>query len=183
MGKLTVARALASVTQGSESPFVVVDNHLTSRPILEVVDADGVAELQAEVWNYVGEIREIVYRAVERLAPPHLSFVFTNVLVRSEPASQRVVARLSQLAQERSTTYVPVLLTASMDKLADRVVSPGRSIDRKWVDVDAVLEFTRREELVEPEGVIRADTTEQTPGQSADEIRGLLVSRHGDDPR
>lgn len=107
VGKLTVARAIASRAATYGAAFVVVDNHLTSLPVLEVVSADRVRPLPSGVWDLVGEIREVVYRAIEVLSSPDSSFVFTNVLVESEPRSEAVVDRLRGIALARSRGMYP----------------------------------------------------------------------------
>lgn len=170
-GKYTVAQALGLHAAGVGETFVVVDNHLTSLPILEVVGADGVAPLDAGVWDLVGEIREVVYRAIEELAPTERSFVFTNVLVESDPRSKAVVERLKRLAQVRAGRYVAVMLACDEAELRRRVVGPDRSVRRKWVVPDAVAEFARQETLVRPSGeVLDIDVTELSPAEVAVEI-------------
>lgn len=175
-GKYAVAQALSGHAIGAGDTFVVVDNHLTSLPVLEVVGADGVAPLDAGVWDFVGEIREVVYRAIEELAPAERSFVFTNVLVESDPRSEAVVDRLKRLAQTRSSRYVAVMLACDETELRRRVVGPDRSVRRKWVDPDAVAEFARQEALVRPSGeVVDIDVTALSPAEVAVEIYRQLT--------
>jgi len=170
-GKYTVAQALGRHAAGVGEAFVVVDNHLTSLPVLEVVGADGVAPLDDGVWDLVGEIREVVYRAIEELAPTERSFVFTNVLVESDPRSGAVVERLKRLAQVRSCRYVAVMLACDEVELRRRVVGSDRSVRRKWVDPEAVVQFARQETLVRPSGeVVNIDVTALSPAEVAVEI-------------
>ncbi len=150
---------------------VVVDNHLTSLPVLEVVGADGVAPLETGVWDFVGEIREVVYRAIEELALADRSFVFTNVLVESDPRSTAVVDRLKRLARKRSCRYVAVMLVCDEAELCRRVVKPDRAARRKWVDSDAVARFAREETLVRPSGdVVDIDVSALSPAEVAADI-------------
>lgn len=170
-GKYTVAQALGLHAADVGETFVVVDNHLTSLPVLEVVGADGVAPLDAGVWDLVGEIREVVYRAIEELAPPERSFVFTNVLVESDPRNKAVVDRLKRLAQVRASRYVAVMLVCDEAELRRRVVGSDRSVRRKWVDPDAVIQFAHRETLVRPSGeVMDIDVTTLSAAEAAIEI-------------
>lgn len=170
-GKYTLARALSQHAARVGDTFVVVDNHLTSRPVLEVVGADGLAPLDPGVWGLVGEIREVVYRAIEQLAPAERSFVFTNVLIESDPRSNAVVDRLKRLSQTRSSRYVAVMLACDEAELRRRVVSSDRSVRRKWIDPDAVAQFAARETLVRPSGeVVDIDVTALSPADAAIEI-------------
>ena len=57
VGKFTVARALAARARAEGTPLIVVDNHLTSLPILAVLDHDGSSALPEGTWDLVGEIR------------------------------------------------------------------------------------------------------------------------------
>lgn len=126
--------------------------------------------IDASVWDYVGEIREVVYRAIEEMSPTNTSFVFTNVLVESDQRSRGVVERLQRLAAARSTDYVAIMLTCDERQLRERVADPDRLRRRKWVDPGAVVEFARMETLVRPDGVIDIDVTTQSPDQSAVQI-------------
>lgn len=176
-GKLTVAQALAHHAGGLGHRFAVVDNHLTSLPILDVVGADGVSPLDPGVWEFVGEIREVVYRAIEELGSADTSFVFTNVLVESDPRSEAVVERLKRLAQVRSTRYVAVVLACDDDELRRRVVGLDRAVRRKWVDPDAVARFASEEKLVRPDGeVVDIDVTALSPAEAAADIFRRLTT-------
>lgn len=175
-GKYTVAHALSRHAASVGHRLVVVDNHLTSLPVLEVVGADGIAPLDARVWDLVGEIREVVHRAIEQLAPAGCSFVFTNVLVESDPMSDAVVERLKRLAQTRSDRYVPVMLACDEAELRRRAVGSDRSVRRKWIDPDAIVDFIRRETLLRPSGeVVDLEITATSPSHAAVEIFRLLT--------
>lgn len=177
-GKLTVAQALAQHAGGLGRRFVVVDNHLTSLPVLDVVGADGVSPLDPGVWEFVGEIREVVYRAIEELGSADTSFVFTNVLVESDPRSEAVVERLKRLAQVRSTGYVAVMMSCDYDELRRRVVGHDRAFRRKWVDPDAVVRFANEEKLVRPDGeVVDIDVTALSPAEAATDIFRRLTGK------
>ncbi len=175
VGKRTVAHELRQQGTQHGLRFVVVDNHLTSLPILSVVDADGTRPLPEGVWGRVDEIREVVYRAIEDLAPPDTAFVFTNVLVESDPTSPTVVARLQRLATARSTTYRAVVLGCELTEHRRRVIAPDRLEHRKWTDPDGVDAFVTTEQLHRPEPVaLELDITEVPPPQAASEILRAL---------
>lgn len=171
VGKYTVASALSARAESHGHKIVVVDNHLTSNPVLSVIEEDAVGELPAGVWDRVGEIREVLYRVIEDLSPPQWSFVFTNVLVASDPRSPAVIQRLERLAAARSTRYCPVMLHCDTDELLRRVPAAGRAEQRKWIDPAGVAAFVASEELLRPQGdVLDVDVTDSAPADTAVEI-------------
>jgi len=180
VGKYTVAREMSALAESVGTRIVVVDNHLTSNPVLAVIDADGVGELPDGVWDRVRAIREVVNQTIEDLSPPDWSFVFTNVIVATDPDGQEVMARLQRLADARSTNYVPVMLHCDISELRRRVTSPGRHERHKWVDPDAVEAFARRERLLGPQAaLLDVDVTAMTATESAASIlrqAGLIES-------
>lgn len=174
-GKSTVARAMCAHAEAEGRRLVVVDNHLTSNPVLSIIDADGVRDLPDGVWDRVRKIREVVYQAIEELSPDDWSFVFTNVVVRSDPHVPALFERLERLAIARSTTYVPVVLHCDTAELRRRVPSPERALRHKWVDPDGVESFVANEELIRPKAtVFDVDVTKLTAPESA-----ARILRHG----
>lgn len=175
VGKYTVARALSARAEARGHRIVVVDNHQTSNAILSVIDADGVRELPAGVWDRVGEIREAVYQAIEDLSPPDWSFVFTNVVVKSDPEGVEVIERLRRLALARATGYFPVTLHCATEELLRRVPAAARAERMKWIDPAGVKAFVATEELLRPESeILDLDVTDLAPNDSASQIEDYL---------
>lgn len=171
VGKLTVARALAARAKAQGTRLIVVDNHLTSLPILAVLDHDGSSALPEGTWELVGEIRDRVHRAICELAPPDRSFVFTNVVVESDPRGQRTIERVRAVARSRDARYVPVLLTCERAEHRRRIAASGREERHKWTDPDAVDAFVERERLVRPETfMLELDVTALDPEAAAGTI-------------
>lgn len=139
--------------------------------VLGVIESDGVRAVPPGVWERVAEIREVQYRSIAELSPPDWSFVFTNVLVESDPMSPVVVARLVELASSRSTSYVPVMLACNPIELRRRVSSPDRVGRHKWIDSDAVEAFAAGETLFRPTSLeIEVDVTELSADASAQKV-------------
>ena len=176
-GKYTVARAMERRWAADGERLVVMDNHLTGNPILQVVGADGVRRLPPVVWERVGEIREVVYRAIEDLSPPEWSFVFTNVLDKHDERDQSTVERLVRLAAARQQPYVPVLLMCDPDEQLRRVAAPERHARMKWIDADAVRAYVESTELLVPPGSFELDVTTMTPDDAAVAIRQNMSRR------
>ena len=89
VGKYTVAKALVAAAADSGERVVLMDNHATGNLILSILDLEGVDPIPDEVWDRVGEVREVVYRTVADMSPPDWSFVFTNVLVADDLGRSR----------------------------------------------------------------------------------------------
>ena len=136
VGKYTVAKALVAAAADSGERMVLMDNHATGNLILSILEP--VDPIPGEVWDRVGEVREVVYRTIADMSPPEWSFVFTNVLVADDPGDEAVVVRLARLAQESDRHYLPVRLTCELDAHLERVASPERGPRHKWTNVDAV---------------------------------------------
>jgi hypothetical protein len=176
VGKYTVATALVTAFADAGGQLVLMDNHATANLILPILDLDGVDPIPDEVWDRVGEVREVVYRTIADMSPPEWSFVFTNVLVADDPGDREVVVRLTQLAHASGRRYLPVRLTCEIGAQLERVVAPERGPRHKWTDVTAVDRFVRAHDLVDVDG-LDIDTTHQSPDQSAAVILEHLGSR------
>ncbi|MGN6694372.1 MAG: hypothetical protein ACTHN0_09350 [Aquihabitans sp.] len=158
VGKRTVAEAIVATRPAdADDRIVLVDNHLTSNPILAVTPRTATGRVPDRVWQIVSGVRAQVVLAIEELSPPGWSFVFTNVLRRTDPLGVTTAAQLQGLAETRGDAYVPVLLTCAVDEQRRRVVAPERAGRGKWTDADGVEEFVRTVGLIVPEGPNRID--------------------------
>jgi hypothetical protein len=177
-GKLTVATALAEVAARRDERVVVVDNHHTSNVVLSVLPVDGIAPVPPAAWDLVGEIREVLLRAIRDLSPPDWSFVFTNVLIEGNPSHARVPDQLAALAEARGSRYVPVRLRCDDDELLRRVVHPDRHGTHKWIDGEAVAAFVDSQELLHLDHplLLDLDITCTTPETAATRILDHLGS-------
>ena len=169
VGKYTVANALVAAAAAAGERVVLMDNHATGNPILSILDLEGVDPVPDDVWDRVGEIREVVYRTIADMSPPDWSFVFTNVLVADDPGDRQVVERLATLAEQTARRYLPVRLRCEIGVQLERVVAPERGPRHKWTDASAVDRFVRTHDLVRVDG-LDIDTTHQPPERSAAQI-------------
>jgi hypothetical protein len=176
VGKYTVAKALVQAASVAGARCLLMDNHATANLILPILDLEGADPVPGEVWDRVGEVREIVYKTIADMSPPDWSFVFTNVLVADDPGDRAVVERLAKLAQETARQYLPVRLTCEIGAQLERVVAPERGPRHKWTDVTAVDRFVRAHDLVDVDG-LDIDTTHQPPERSAAQILEHLEQR------
>lgn len=166
-GKLTIARALASLA-GEERHVVVVDNHHINNTIFRVIETDGVRSLPPRVWGFTSIVRGAVFNAIEELAPRSWSYVFTNVLIAG--IDEKFVDEVSELARGRESAYVPVMLRCDVDELARRIVGEERRRRLKWVDPDALRSMVASTQLVDISGLPHAlelDVTSLSPEESA----------------
>ena len=170
-GKLTVATAMAEVGERRGRRVVVVDNHLTSLPILSVIGSDGVSSPPPRAWELVHGVRELVHRAAVELVATDRTLVFTNFVVESNPLGADTIERVRQVAAARSSTYLPVLLHCDTDELVRRVAHPERQARRKLIDPDRALEIVGGETLVRPPDLeLELDVTSTGPTEAATAI-------------
>lgn len=170
-GKRTVGAALVDLVPRDEHRFVLVDNHLTSKPFLAALDVDPTRSLDPAVWSHVGAARAHLLAAVEVLAPPGWSYVFTNYVVDGTASDS--IPRLQALAEARASTYVPVVLhCADEAEHRRRVVGADRAAHLKWVDPDGVMADVAARTLVRPASphLLDLDVTHLSPLDAATRI-------------
>lgn len=174
-GKRTIGAALVDLVPHDEHRLVLVDNHLSSQSVLAALDLSPVERVDPRLWEHVDRMREHVYAAIEELAPPGWSYVFTNYVVTDSPSTS--IARLQALAAARSSTYVPVVLHCTdEDEHRRRVIGPDRAAHRKWLDPDGVIADVATRTLVRPESphLVDLDVTDLTPTAAATEVLAHL---------
>ena len=167
VGKYTIAKAISERTGAR-----VLDNHLVNNPIFAVLARDAEAPLAPEVWSRVRQIRDLMLRSMEDLAPPGLSFVLTNVIDGDDPNDIAVYERVREVARARRARFVPVLLHCAPEEQVRRVTAAERAERFKWTDAVAVAALTARLRLHRPAHVNRLDldVTSLAPPESADAI-------------
>jgi broad-specificity NMP kinase len=126
VGKLTIAKEIIRL----RTEYRLVDAHLINNPIFTVTRIDGSTPFPQGVWDSVNKIRSIVLDAMANLAPPHLGFVMTNVVLDDEEDRAECL-KIEAVAQKRNCAYVPVILTCDLEENRRRIVSPEREISLK----------------------------------------------------
>ncbi|HMJ74829.1 MAG TPA: hypothetical protein VK507_02600 [Iamia sp.] len=175
-GKRTIGAALVAAVPRDDHRFVLVDNHLTSKPVLAALDKDPAVPLDPRVWAYVTDLRVHVFQAIEDLAPPTWSYVFTSYVVEDTPS--QTPGRLQALATARESTYVPVLLHCADDERRRRVVGADRAAEHKWIDPDGVMQDVATRRLTRPESphLLDLDVTALTPAAAADVVLAHVLT-------
>ncbi|HEX7134013.1 MAG TPA: hypothetical protein VF228_15660 [Iamia sp.] len=169
-GKRTIGAALVGLVPRDDDRFVLVDNHLTSRSVLAALDTDPTVPIDPQVWTYVGDLRVHVLAAIEDMAPPRWSYVFTNYVVEDVPSKS--IPRLQTLAVARSSVYVPVVLHCDADELRRRVIGSDRAEQHKWIDPDGVLGDVASRTLVRPDSphLLDLDVTSLMATEAAERV-------------
>lgn len=170
VGKRTVAVELVATSEAVLGRrFVLIDNHLSSNPILAVLDRGGSGAVGDEVWDLVNQVRDVVDRAILELAPPERSFVFTNAPMVGDANGIRAVARVQRLAEGRGSTYVPVVLSCDRDELLERVPAPDRQRHGKWTAPSEVAAHIDHHNVLRPDSrhLLDLNTTSRSAAQSA----------------
>jgi adenylylsulfate kinase-like enzyme len=174
-GKRTVGGHLARRLGG-----VLVDNALINRPVLEILQWDGVRPLPPGTWDHVAPIRDAVLRAIEDLAPPSTSYVFTNV-IEDAPGAADGYDVVRALARRRRSRFLAVMLTCDLDVQVSRIANPDRVAARKGSDPEGYRGYTLAVDLFQPpaDEVLHLDTTTTAPADNALRIMEELQRRTG----
>jgi hypothetical protein len=169
VGKYTVARALASKTGA-----VVVDNQVVNQPILVLFNWNGKTQLPPGTLARTAPIRDAMLTALEEIAPPSLSYVFTNVL-ENTPDDVAVYERLRAAASRRDSLFLPVLLICARGVQLQRVQTEERRRRLKVSDPGIVEGYMAETDLFVPDdpNLLTLDTTERSSEQSA----ALIIER------
>lgn len=172
-GKRTVGGRVAALLGG-----VLVDNALVNRPVLEVLQWDGVSPLPAGTWDRVAPIRDAVLGTIEDLTPPTTSFVFTNVL-EDEPGAAPAYERIRSLAVRRGSVFLAVVVECDVDVQVSRIDTPDRVALRKGSDPEGYRGHRLATRLFQPpaEDLFTVDTTTTTPEPNAARIVTELRER------
>lgn len=169
-GKLTVARALASLLEAGGETVRVVDNHWINNPIFGLVVNDGITPLPAAVWDRVGEVAGAVIRTVEELTPPDWHLIFTAYLDGTSDTGW--VPRLQKAANNRGSLLVPVRLVCDPDEIARRIVAGERRAAMKSIDPEEPHRLAARGEPYDPRhpNGMTLDVTTMPPHEAAEQI-------------
>ena len=164
VGKYTIGRLVAE-----QSGARFVDNHSIANVIFNVIAPDGVTPLPPEIWPRVGQVRAAVLDTIVNLAPPELSYVFTNYLHGSSPAEKAVFDDLVQLAAARRSEFVPVLLRCQTGELMARAANESRIERMKLIDPLLIAHMNDEVALFETDhpNALTLDTTTRPPEESA----------------
>ena len=173
VGKRTVGQHLAHLLGG-----VLVDNQLIHHPLLALFRWDGKTRLPADIWERTDPIREAVLKAIEEIAPPLNSYVFTNCLDEGDWAEAQY-SRLRALAERRGSLFLAVMLGCDIDEQVRRIDNPDRLALMKGSDPDGYRWHRQHVVLFEPppNEALQLDTTTVEPRRNAELIHEELIRR------
>lgn len=162
MGKLTIARALASMTGGR-----LFHNHLTVNLALSVFDfgTPGFVALRERVWMET-------FRAAVAERVPLLIFTFNP----ENTVPQSFIDGLFSEMTAAGVEMIPVELTASEEAIEERIVSESRRIERKTLGLAAYRELREEGVFVTPvipTPRLTIDTEKLSPSEAAEKIATL----------
>lgn len=129
VGKFTIGSLLAQMTGAR-----LVDNHSINNVLFNVLDVDGVTPLPREIWHQAGRVRAAVLDTIATIAPPQLSYIFTNYLIGEDKAEYAAFLQLAALAEGRGAPFVPVILHCRTEELVKRIVTTDRRVRMKLID-------------------------------------------------
>lgn len=130
-GKYTIAKEICRLTNAR-----LVDNHLINNPVFSLIRADGKTPFPESVWEKTWAIRHIVLNVIKDISPAEFSFVFTNELFDDDLYSQKLFSEIVELATNRMSKLIPVLLMCDEEELCNRIQSPERATRLKDTNAD-----------------------------------------------
>jgi hypothetical protein len=163
VGKLTVARVLASLTGGR-----LFHNHLAVNVALSVYDfgTPGFIGLREQIWNAVFD-----RATADRL--PLLIFTFNP----ENTVPQRFIDGLFAKIAFAGGEVIPVELVASETEIEERLGSELRRLDGKVLDARMYRDLRSKgtfDAPVMPSPRLRIDTGRLAPALAAEQIAALL---------
>ena len=166
VGKSTVGAEVAKRLDG-----VLVDNAFIYQPIFKLLKWDGKFLLPPGTWERVSPIRETVMQTIEELAPPSISYVFTDCLVDT-PESRDQYERVKSVAAQRGSRFLAVMLTCDIDEQVSRMDTPDRISRFKGSDPEGYRHYTLNTKLFTPAPTetLTLDTTSTPPSVTAEAI-------------
>ena len=167
VGKYTIAKELAGLTGAR-----LVDNHSIANVIFNLFDLDGIRPLPEGIFGPVGKVRQAVLDALTNLAPRELSYVFTIVLLGGDPAEAEHFHKMVEVAEQRGSLFVPVLLRCQTGELMLRAANESRVQRMKLIDPATIASLNDDHPQFETDhpNAITLDTTETPPVETARRI-------------
>jgi hypothetical protein len=166
VGKLTIAKALCQSTGAR-----LVDNHMANNPIFSIIGADGVTPIPEAAWDRVKAVRDAFFDTILHVAPRAFSFVLTNVLLEDD-GDKVLFEQVENLAGQRGSLFVPVILHCEGREHYKRVSAPGRAEHYKEVRPSSLKKLIDEHPLlsiVHPHR-LALDTTGLSPQQAAGRV-------------
>ena len=167
VGKYTIGKLLAELTGAR-----FIDNHSIANVIFNAIAPDGVTPLPAAIWPRVSQVRAAVLDTIRNVAPPELSYVFTNYIQGGSATEMAAFQEMVSLAESRRSLFVPVLLRCQTDELMQRAANDSRIERMKLIDPILIARMNDEIPLFETDhpNTLVLDTTVRPPAESAQTI-------------
>lgn len=126
-GKYTVSKEFAN------SGYKIVDNQLTNKPIVSLLDQDGVSPIPENAWEAIEIIRTAILDFVSQ--DKKSDYVLTKKLCGVEQ-NILIYNQVQKAAEKRGSLFIPVKLILSQGERKKRIKSPERRIRFKTTVFD-----------------------------------------------
>lgn len=141
-GKLTIAKKLIK-----HPNFRLVDNHTWNNPIFNLIRQDGITPIPEIAWQKSGKICDVIFETMRELSPTDFSFVITQEMIDGDAYPEQFYERVSQLVNDRKSTFLPVRLLCNESELIKRVQLPERRDFYKTIDAERASRLVRYHEV------------------------------------
>jgi hypothetical protein len=172
-GKYTTAVELVRLLSGLGAVTRLLDNHRVSNILFDLIaEADGSSPLPVGIFPRLRDINNAVLRTIRELSPADWSFVMTHYLT-DNPANRKYVDEIHEVAHYRNGRFIPIVLSAELGELLDRIPSQERRDRQKLVDPDVARAVVESGDLLVPDNAIHIDVTASLPVDTARSILRL----------
>jgi hypothetical protein len=163
-GKYTIAKEIVRQLHERGDQAALLDNHATANLVWSLVPPG--RRFEPDVMARMSELRSVLLDAIEELASPDLSLVFTNFLPPGRPPN--ILDRHRDVAVNHGRTLVAVVLDLDPAEVLRRVPDASRAERLKLVDVARARE-QMADGMTEPEWpeLTRLDINGMTAAQAA----------------
>lgn len=161
VGKYTIAKLLAK-----QHGFILCDNQLINNPIFELLQYDGHGIIPDFAWDSIGKIRTEIFEFLRKT--PDKSYIFTNNLYDDE-GDKHLYEQILNMAQARSSLFVPIRFTLSQAEHLKRITNPTRRERWKSIDIHGVYDTTPLLPIHHP-NLLELELSDLTAKEAANQI-------------
>ena len=169
-GKYTIACEIVRILRERGDVVALLDNHATANLLWQAVPPE--RRFERNVMDWLAKVRAVLLEAVEDIAAPDASLVFTNFVPPERPAT--VLDFHRDLARRRDSRLVAVALRCEPEEILRRVPNADRAERFKLVNTD-IARASMEQPLNLPDWpeLVDLDITGLTPTEAAERVLSL----------
>lgn len=127
-GKYTIAKELCR----QDESLVLIDNHAINNVLFSTMDLS--KRLPVEIFGYINEIYDVLFKTMSTISRKDKSFIFTNTLTNEDDFDRIFLNKIIEMSERRNSVYIPIRLVCGRKELHRRLVTPERKKKMKLTD-------------------------------------------------